>query len=59
MPAANEGELYDFADEAFQRMSRFDGPVHVSARATLSERLRVHANRPGERAELRVLVASL
>jgi len=57
MHDGSEGELYDLADDPLQRINRFDDPAYVSVRSTLSERLRDHANRPGERAAPGVLVA--
>jgi len=57
MHDGSEGELYDLADDPLQRVNRIDDPGYVEVRSTLSERLRVHANRPGERATPGVLVA--
>ena len=52
-----EGELYVLADDPLQRVNRFDDPALAGERAVLSERLRAHQNRPGERAEPGVLMA--
>ena len=52
-----EGELYDLRDDPLQRVNRFDDPVFAGVRATLSERLRAHEERPGERATPGVVMA--
>jgi arylsulfatase A-like enzyme len=46
----HEGELYDVRDDPLQRVNLFSDPSLVNVRATLHERLRSHADRPGERA---------
>jgi arylsulfatase A-like enzyme len=50
MHDGTEGELYDLADDPLQRVNRFDDPAMVNIRVALSERLRAHEDRPGERA---------
>lgn len=57
MHDGSEGELYDLDDDPLQRANRFADPDLFPVRAELSERLRVHADRPGERATPGVLVA--
>jgi len=57
MHDGSEGELYDLADDPLQRVNRFGDSRYADVRSTLSERLRDHANRPGERATPGVLVA--
>jgi arylsulfatase A-like enzyme len=57
MHDGSEGELYDLRDDPLQRVNRFADPALASVRMALSERLRFHAERPGERATPGVLVA--
>jgi arylsulfatase A-like enzyme len=57
MHDGSEGELYELNDDPLQRVNRFDDPQYQSARATLSEYLRVHDARPGDRAKPGELVA--
>lgn len=57
MHDGTEGELYDLADDPLQRVNRFGDARYASVRAELSERLREHALRPGERAAPGELVA--
>jgi len=57
MHDGTEGELYDLQDDPLQRVNRFSDPDLARVRAELSERLRVHAERPGDRATPGVLVA--
>jgi arylsulfatase A-like enzyme len=57
MHDGTEGELYDLRDDPLQRVNRFSDPDLTQVRAELSERLRVHAERPGDRATPGVLVA--
>jgi arylsulfatase A-like enzyme len=53
----SEGELYVLGDDPLQRVNRFDDPAMAAARATLSEQLALHEDRPGERATPGVLMA--
>ena len=57
MHDGSEGELYDLAHDPLQRTNRFEEPSFSAVRAELSERLREHADRPGERARPGDLVA--
>jgi hypothetical protein len=57
MHDGSEGELYDLADDPLQRVNRFEDSGYAGVRATLSERLKAHAQRPGDRATPGVLVA--
>lgn len=57
MHDGSEGELYDLSDDPLQRKNRFEDPAYSSAREILSERLRNHEARPGERATPGQLVA--
>ena len=57
MHDGSEGELYDLNDDPLQRVNRYDDPSFANVRATLSERLRAHDERPGERATPGELVA--
>jgi arylsulfatase A-like enzyme len=57
MHDGSEGELYDLADDPLQRVNRFEDPALANVRATLSERLVDHADRPGERAVPGVVMA--
>jgi arylsulfatase A-like enzyme len=57
MHDGSEGELYELNDDPLQRVNRFDDPQYRGARATLSEYLREHEERPGERATPGALVA--
>ncbi len=57
MHDGSEGELYDLSDDPLQRVNRFDDPAMTNVRATLSEGLRAHEDRPGERATPGVLMA--
>jgi arylsulfatase A-like enzyme len=57
MHDGSEGELYDLVDDPLQRVNLFSDPDLGHVRADLSERLRMHAERPGERATPGVLVA--
>ncbi len=57
MHDGSEGELYALANDPLQRENRFNDPEFASVRETLSERLRAHALRPGERATPGELVA--
>jgi arylsulfatase A-like enzyme len=52
-----EGELYDLLDDPLQRVNLFEDPSLANVRATLHERLRAHADRPGERAKPGTLMA--
>jgi arylsulfatase A-like enzyme len=57
MHDGTEGELYDLADDPLQRANRFDDPALAEVKATMSERLRGHEERPGERAVPGTLMA--
>jgi arylsulfatase A-like enzyme len=57
MHDGTEGELYDLRDDPLQRVNRCSDPDLTHIRAELSERLRTHAERPGDRAKPGVLVA--
>ena len=57
MHDGSEGELYDLGDDPLQRVNRFDDPALAYVRATLSERLRSHEDRSGERASPGTLMA--
>ena len=57
MHDGTEGELYDLVDDPLQRVNRFDDPAMANVQATLSERLRAHEDRPGERAKPGALLA--
>ena len=53
----SEGELYALGEDPLQRVNRFDDPQYATTRAALSEQLRAHEDRPGERATPGVLMA--
>ena len=57
MHDGSEGELYNLVDDPLQRVNLFNDPERAAERAALSERLRAHAERPGERATPGLLVA--
>ena len=57
MHDGSEGELYNLVDDPLQRVNLFNAPERAAERAALSERLRAHAERPGERATPGLLVA--
>jgi arylsulfatase A-like enzyme len=57
MHDGSEGELYDLIGDPLQRINRFADPDYARVRSMLSERLRDHAERPGERATPGVLMA--
>jgi hypothetical protein len=57
MHDGSEGELYDLDGDPLQRANLFGDPELEHVRAELSERLRAHADRPGDRAVPGVLVA--
>jgi arylsulfatase A-like enzyme len=57
MHDGSEGELYDLGDDPLQRVNRWSDPDLTHVRADLSERVRVHAERPGDRATPGVVVA--
>lgn len=57
MHDGTEGELYVLVDDPLQRENRYGDPALAAERETLSERLRAHEARPGERATPGVLVA--
>ncbi|HUX03599.1 MAG TPA: sulfatase-like hydrolase/transferase [Acidimicrobiales bacterium] len=57
MHHGDEGELYALGEDPLQRVNRFDDPAMAPARASLSEQLRRHRDRSGERAEPGVLMA--
>ena len=57
MHDGSEGELYVLGDDPLQRVNRFDDAAMAPVRATLSEQLAAHEDRPGERATPGVLMA--
>ena len=57
MHDGSEGELYVLAEDPLQRVNRFSDPAMASVRANLSEVLRAHELRPGERAQPGTLLA--
>ena len=57
MHDGSEGELYVLAEDPLQRVNRFSDPAMASVRANLSEVLRAHELRPGERVQPGTLLA--
>lgn len=53
----SEGELYDLEGDPLQRVNLFEDPGYEAVRRELSERLRQHALRPNQKAELGVVMA--